>query len=302
MPRIVAHLIVGAKREPFLPAMLASIAPAVERVFVNENSGLGTDAPNLQALESCTLARDGKLVLARTTFDSFAAARNVCFDLDREATADTWIVFMDADEVHGAQFARIASQLQKIPADVGYVDGFTWHFYFSFDWYYSIERRMMFHRWTPQARWEGEVHERLTGVPGTRVALPYVYAHYGHVTPFSEFARKWGQYSGLGAPSEQLSPEAAHAADFHGNYDAVMPVFEERFKRMLHFTGDHPEVAHGAIAAEAARRSGELAEIEKRIRATQTPADRARNALMKLNYAQRWRSRTVEALRLGISC
>lgn len=302
MTRVVAHLIAGAKPEPFLPAMLASIAPAVERVFVNENSGLGTDAPNLPALESSTLARDGKLVVARTAFESFASARNVCFDLDRDATPDTWIVFIDADEVHGERFVRIAAQLHKIPAGIDYVDAFTWHFYFSFGWYYSIERRMMLHRWTPQARWEGDVHERLVGIPGRRVALPYVYAHYGHVTPFSEFARKWGQYAELGAQSEQLTPEAAHAADFHGSYDAVVPVFADRFKRMLRFTGTHPAYAQGTIAAETARRAKQLAEIEHRIRAAQTPSDRARNALMKLNYEQRWRTRTLEATRLGLSC
>jgi hypothetical protein len=300
MSRIVAHLIVGAKHEPFLSAMLASIAPGIERIFVNENSGLGTDAPNLPALESSTLARDGKMVVARTTFESFASARNVCFDLDKDAAPGTWVVFIDADEVHFERFARIAAQLDKIPAGIGYVDGYTWHFYFSFDWYYSIERRMMFHRWTPAARWEGEVHERLTGVPEGRVVLPYVYPHYGHVTPFAEFARKWGQYTGLGAQSEQLSPEAAHAADFHGNYDAVEPVFAERFQHMLRFTGAHPAAARPFIAAQQGQREKQFAQIERLIRKHQGPGQRALNLAMKLNYEQRWRSRALTQARLGI--
>ncbi len=39
---------------------------------------------------------------------------------------------------------------------------------------------MMFFRFHPGLRWEGAVHERLTGLDGKRIALPYIYAHYGH--------------------------------------------------------------------------------------------------------------------------
>lgn len=301
MSRIVAHLIVGAKFEPFLGAMLESIAPAVERIFVNENSGLGEGAPNLPALRSCALARDGKLVMAQTTFESFASARNVCFDLDREAAPGTWVVFIDADEVHFERFARIASQLDKVPDDVGYVDGYTWHFYFSFDWYYSIERRMMFHRWTPAARWGGDVHEQLTGIPPRRIALPYVYAHYGNVAPFSEHVRKGTQYSGLGAEGTPLSAQAAHAADLESDFSGVDEYYREFWKTLMRFKGRHPRAALATIQSEMARfgrRS--TAAIERTIHKYQPPGQRIRNFLMKLNYEYRWRARAVDARRYGI--
>lgn len=296
MTRLVAHVIVGAKPEPFLPAMLASIAPAVERVFVNENSGLGTDAPNLAALESSTPARDGKLVLARTTFESFASARNVCFDLDRDATPDTWIVFIDADEVHGERFTRIAAQLHKVPAGVGYVDAFTWHFFMSFDWYLSIERRMMVHRWTPLARWKGEVHERLEGVSGRRIALPYIYGHYGNVVPFSEHARKGAQYSGLGAEGTPLTQQAAEAADIFGNYDAIESYYTEFWPRLLRFGGAHPVAARMYIEEEKGRRARDFSAVERLIKKHQPLSRRTANALMKVNYEQRWRLRVFNPL------
>ena len=300
MARVVAHLIVGTKHEIFLPAMLAGLEPAVEHVFVNENSGLGADAPNLPALESSVFARTGRMTVARTTFETFAAARNVCFDLDTGAGADTWIVFIDADEVHAPRFSKIATQLDSLPAGIGFVDAYTWHFFMSFDWYTSIERRMMFHRWTPQARWEGEVHEQLTGVPGKRIALPYVYAHYGHVAPFAEYARKGAQYSGLGAEGTPLTAQDAHAADFHGDYRAVDAYFAPMWPALLRFTGSHPPAARPIIAQERARRASAFTAIDMMIRRSQTPLRRARNALMKLNYEQRWRARTFEALRYGI--
>ncbi|MDE2571194.1 MAG: hypothetical protein KGM44_01565, partial [bacterium] len=179
MARVVAHLIVGARPEPFLVALLRSLAPVVERLIVNDNSGLGQASPHAPVLAASAFANAGRLTLAQTSFVDFSSARNVCLELDREADEHTWVAFVDADEVHGERFARIVARLDSLPREIAYVDGYTWHFFQSFDWYASIERRMSLFRWTPQARWEGKVHEHLLGVPGRRLALPYVYAHYG---------------------------------------------------------------------------------------------------------------------------
>ena len=300
MSRVVAHLIVGAKPEPFLPAMLASIEPAVERIFVNENSGLGTDAPNLPALESSRLAQDGRMTIGRTAFTTFSDARNHCFQLDRAASLDTWIVFIDADEVHYDRFKDIAAKLERVPRSVGFIDDFTPHFFKSFDWYASIERRMILHRWTPQARWEGGVHERLAGIDGKRVALPYLHAHYGWVATFLDDARKGAHYSSLGGEGTPLSVTDAEAADFHGDYRAVERFFAEWWRKLMRFTGEHPASAQPIIADQRARKSKHFAQIDRIVRAHQPPMQRVANAIMKLNYEQRWRLRVLESALLGL--
>jgi hypothetical protein len=300
MPRIVAHLIVGAKSEPFLAAALASLERAVDHAFVNENSGLGKRAPSLAALEASALFRSGRMTLARTAFAGFAAARNVCFELDRAADEQTWVAFIDADEVHGQRFARLAGNLARLPRDAAFVDGFTWHFFKSFDWYLSIERRMTFFRWTSASRWEGEVHERLCGIEGRRVAVPYVYAHYGHVSPFSEDTRRGLQYAGLGQEGNALPEDIARAADVDGDFTRLNPHFAQRWRRLIRFRGEHPPAARPIIAYERYRQVEHFRRVEAAIALHQPAPQRIKNALLRWNYAQRWRLRWFEAARYGL--
>ena len=299
MARIVAHLIVGARPEPFLGALLESLASVADRLFVNDNSGLGERSPHAPILEASHFAREGRLRTAHTVFEDFASARNVCFALDAEADERTWIAFVDADEVHGEHFARIAAHLDRLPREIAYVDGYTWHFFQTFDWYASIERRMSLFRWTPQAHWEGKVHEQLLGVPGRRLALPYVYGHYGHVVPFQWAARKGIQYSTLGAPGTPLDEQTALLADLTGDYDAVDRFFADWWTRLMPFHGAHPSAARPLIAAIKRERAEHFHNVEEIIRRRQGPLLRLRNTMHALNYAQRWRLRSFNALRYG---
>ena len=300
MTRIVAHLIVGAKQEPFLPAMLASIERAIDHIFVNENSGNYRDAPALRALEGSALFRSGRMTISQTEFMGFADARNACLRLDKHGGEDTWITFIDADEVHGERFVQFAANLNRLPRSVAFVDGFTRHFYKTFDRYLSIERRMMFFRWTERARWEGNVHERLCGVEGRRVALPYVYAHYGHVSPFSEDTRQGTQYAGLGQLGNALPADIAHEADVAGNFTRLNPHFADRWRRLLRFSGKHPPYAQPLITFETLRLAEHFRRVEEAIEEHQPPARRFKNVFFKLNYAQRWRLRWFSAMRYGM--
>jgi len=303
MTRIVAHLIIGDRPEPFLPSLLASMAPAVTLLVVNDNSGLGrAGSPHERVLAESAFGREGRLRITHTRFEDFSSARNVCFELDPDADEQTWIAFVDADEVHGEPFARIAARLDALPRDIAYVDGYTWHFFQTFDWYASIERRMSFFRWTPQARWEGKVHEQLTGVPGKRLALPYVYAHYGHVVPFQWAARKGLQYSSLGGPGTPLDEEAALRADFAGDYRVVDRYFADWWARLIPFRGEHPPKARPLIDEIKRERGEHFRRVEEIIRRHQGPLVRMRNAVRALNYAQRWRLRAISALRYGFTC
>lgn len=281
--------------------MLASIEGVASWLLVNENSGLGDGAPNLPALRSSAFAARDRLVVDRTPFDTFARARNRCFALDPQPSTDTWIAFIDGDEVHGERLTAIAQRLDRLPRSVGFVDAYTWHFFASFDWYTSIERRMMFFRWSPQAHWHNDVHEQLAGVPGGRLALAYVYAHYGAAASFSEYARKGAQYSSLGAEGTPLSPQAALAADQASDYREVEAFFADMWPNLLRFRGQHPPAARAYIAQQRRARAQAFAAVDAIVAAHQPPQQRIKNALMKANYEQRWRLRALGALPYGLA-
>jgi len=281
-PRVAAHLIVGSREEPFLGALLESLTGAVDTLIVNDNSaGL---SPHAEIFAASWFGRNSRLFVDRAPFTDFSSARNRCLDLHFQTSAGEWAAFVDADEVHGEAVRRIAGNLQAVPARCGFVDAYTWHFFQSFDLYTSIERRMTFFRVTPNARWEGKVHERLCGVDGQRLALPYVYAHYGHVLPARRHAEKGRHYSSLGQSGEIVPEERLEELDIARYFQAIWPL-------LLRFNGAHPPAARVAVErlrkeyAREHERAGELA------RAAQPPLVRARNLALKLNYEQRWRSR-----------
>jgi len=286
-PRIAAHLIVGPKEEPFLGALLASLNGAVSSAIVNDNAP--DPSPHARVLEESALAARDALVVDRTPFADFASARNVCMGLHAERDAGEWVAFVDADEVHGEAVSRIASRLDRVPDDVGFVDGYTWHFFQSPDWYASIERRMAFHRFVPGARWEGKVHERLKGIDGRRIALPYVYGHYGHLVPPRRHAEKGRLYASLGQDGEVVAEDRLDSIDV-GYY------FRNQWPALLRFRGDHPPAARATIAGLRASLAAQFAQADAMVRAHQPPLRRARNLLEMANYELRWRGRGLDRL------
>lgn len=287
MPKIAAHLIIGVREEPFLSALLESLAGVVDTVIVNDNGP--QPSVHRTALNASWHGRNGKLIVDNAPFVDFSTARNRCLELHAQADAGDWVAFVDADEVHGTQVAAIAANLGEAPPGYDFVDGYTWHFFQSFDLYTSIERRMAFFRYGPAVRWSGKVHEQLVGLPGKRLALPYVYGHYGHVLPARWHAEKGRQYSSLGQSGPIVAEEALRSLD-------VAEYFRDTWPILMRFNGEHPAAARPTIErlrleyADAQRRALELAHV------TQSPAQRARNLLMKANYEQRWRSRALNPL------
>jgi hypothetical protein len=284
---VVAHLIVGAREEPFLAALLASLAGAVDGLIVNDNSP--EPSPHAAVFAESAFARAGTLVVDRTPWVDFSYARNRCLAVHVEVGAGPWIAFVDSDEVHGDRFARIAANVYRVPAGIDIIDGYTWHFFQSFDWYRSIERRMMLFRAGAAVRFSGRVHERLEGLSGARLALPYVYAHYGNVLPVRRQAEKGRQYSSLGAPGNVVAEDQLDAID-------AGVFFRAYWAAALHFAGPHPPAADATIALLRERYRALFAETDRRIRAQQPPRTRLENAVMKLNYEQRWRLRAVNPL------
>ena len=287
--RVAAHLIVGRREEPFLAALLESLQGVCETLIVNDNAP--DPSPHQHVLQQSAFARRGKLIVDRTPFEDFAAARNICLRLHAQHDAGDWIAFVDADEVHGTQASSIASHLHLVPREYDFVDGYTLHFFQSFDWYMSIERRMSFFRFTPRVRWEGSVHEQLRGLGGKRIPLPYLYAHYGWVIPANEHAQKGRQYLDLGAQGRVVEKHEIASLRPEDYFE-----FEHRWQTAMRFSGEHPVAARETIAHIRAERAAEFARIEQLIRSRQSLGVRIRNAVSRVNYEQRWRSRIFNPL------
>jgi hypothetical protein len=287
--RVAAHLIIGPREEPFLGALCESLDGVCETLIVNDNAK--DPSPHEATLQQTAFARGGRLIVDRTPFSDFSTARNICLRLHRERDAGDWVAFVDADEVHGGSVRRIAAHLDEVPAGIDFVDGYTWHFFQSFDRYMSIERRMSFFRFAPDVRWEGTVHEKLHGLHGTRFALPYVYAHYGWVMPARSHAEKGRHYLSLGAPGEVVHESALDEVNAENYFE-----FAHRWATALRFTGTHPGPARPVIERIRRERAQEFARIEQLIRECQPLAQRLRNAAMKLNYELRWRGRAFNPL------
>lgn len=267
-----------------MPALLRSI-DACALLIVNDNAP--EPSPHADALAQSAFARQGRLVLDRTPFTGFATARNRCLTLHREHDAGAWAAFVDADEVHGEPFARVAGNLHSLEKSTAFVDGYTWHFFQSCKWYRSIERRMAFFRVHDALRWSGAVHERLDGVSGSRLALPYVYAHYGWVLPIARQAAKERLYAQLGAPGKILPPAELDAPQLERS-------FAGEWRTLMRFSGEHPAAARPIVAALFDELRDQFAAVDRAVAAAQARLQRAANALMRLNYEQRWRARALD--------
>jgi hypothetical protein len=281
---IACALCVGADDEPYLEAALASIAPVVDLLVVNDNSGLAQSA-NVTVIERSAFAATGRLRVFRHTFGGFDAMRNDAFaDLCSIARPD-WVLFLDADEVHGEQIASIASEvLPKLGPPVGQLDAYTYHFWGTFGWISDIARRMMFYRFAPDLRWENAVHEKLTNVPGKAVVLPYIYHHYGNVLPPSRLAVKHRRYFAYGnAVPEPPSPERA-----------TVDMYAQRARAVRPFSGTHPLAARALVRRLNLENAELFADIDRRIAGGRTPISRLRSVVAGANEGARAWLRAAE--------
>jgi hypothetical protein len=287
--RVAAHIILGPREEPFLAAVCEALVGVCETLIVNDNGP--PPSPHAQVLEQTAFAREGRLLLDSTPFSDFATARNVCMRLHAEHDAGDWIAFVDADEVHAPRARAIAANLHRVPSHVDFVDTYVMHFFQSFDWFMSIDRRGSFFRFAPEVHWEEPVHEQLRGLTGARIALPYLYMHYGWVVPAHVHAMKGRQYSALGAPGRIIDESELDSTRVDNYFE-----FAHRWQSALRFRGKHPQAALPTIERLRAERAQEFAQVDRLVEAAQTPLVRARNVMRRLNYEQRWRLRVLNPL------
>jgi len=282
---IACALCVGDAPEPFLTAALASIADVVDVLAVNDNSGV-PQSEAMRAIEASAFARDGRLRVVRRPFVDFATMRNDAHEaLKALERAPDWVLFIDADEVHGEQIRTIARDvLARLDAGVGQLDAYTYHFFGTFGWISDVARRMAFYRYAPSLRWVNTVHEKLEGLAGRTVVIPYVYHHYGNVLPPHLLARKHGRYYELGNPVER-PPDPA---------DANLEVYLAKAASVRPYRGGHPIAAQATVARVARENAAAFAALDAGFAARCTPGIRAATALQGLNERLRVALRGIE--------
>jgi hypothetical protein len=263
---VACALCVGATREPYLAATLASIAPAVDQLVVNDNSGVAR-SDNIATLAASAFAARSALHVARHPFVDFADMRNRAFaELAALPRAPDWVLFLDADEIHGEQIRYIAREiLPRLSPNTGNVDAYTYHFFGTFDWITDVARRFVFYRYRPELHWVNRVHERVVGVVGDALVLPYAYHHYGNVVPHALLARKHTQYFGLGNAVPRPPEER----------EATREIYLAKASDVRRYDAAHPRVARATLDALEAAWAQEFAAIDAAFARAQTPPRRA---------------------------
>jgi hypothetical protein len=142
---------------------------------------------------------------------------------------------------------------------------------------------------TPDARWEGAVHEKLHGPAGKRIALPYVYAHYGWVLPIERQAQKERLYAALGRPGAMLPSHELDDPELERS-------FAHEWRSVMRFRGAHPPAAAAIIAQLRRDLRDQFAAVDRIVPRYQDVRRRLANGLMRANYEQRWRARAFNPL------
>lgn len=249
---VTAVMLMGARREPFLAACLASLEGAVDHLIVNDNSGL-SEHPNRTVLHESALYRQGRVSVVPSAFLGFGPCRALCLDeLRKTREPGRWVIFVDCDEVHVPALRRVTRELlPALPPEIGIVDGYNYSIFQHPRLFYSFDHRhnLMF-RFRPQLRWTGQVHEKLEGLAGRRLVIPYRYFHYGYLADSVKIAAKWKFYGELG--------------DAQCGVQSLRP--DETLRRFLGrvtaFRGRHPEPARPVLAAYAEANAALLDQLD----------------------------------------
>ena len=275
---LTAVMLMGAKREPFLGACLASIRDAVDHLIVNDNSGL-SEHPNLSVMKASDLYRDGRVTIVPSPFLGFGPCRELCLaEMRKTDESNRWIIFVDCDEVHVPALRLVTRRLlPKLPERIGIVDGYYQQIFQSPDRIQTLDHRnnLMF-RFRPEIRWVGQVHEKLEGLAGQRLVLPYRYFHYGYLVEPTVITEKWRFYGSLG--DQRSGRKCETPEDF----------LKEELVRLQTFYGRHPELAMPAIREYQEKNSAWLAEVNDFTRDLPFFSLKSRAFQLKIEAKMRW--------------
>lgn len=286
--KVAAHLIVGDREEPFLPALLRSLDGVADLLLVNDNAA-EPGSPNARMLDESAFARRGAMIVDRAPFVNFADARNRVLALHRAHVPGAWAAFVDADDVHRPAAKCIARNLPSLGPEIAVVDGYTRHYLQSFRWVIGIDRRLAFFRVTEGVRWEGDVHERLTGYAGRALVLPYVYDHYGWVLPMERQAAKGRQYASLGQAGHTYTPEEVAVLDPSDFFAPLWPL-------AMPYRGPQPPALDEVRSDMERQLQPVFDNADRAVRERHDVRRRLLNTFRRLNYTYRWRGRALDPL------
>ncbi|MCL5773575.1 MAG: glycosyltransferase [Firmicutes bacterium] len=279
---IIALAIMSNRPEPFLGAMLESIADAVDLLVLNDNSSDPGNS-NLGVVRESKLYKNGKVHLIFSEFEGFAPARNLCLDyIKKSVKNDSWVIMQDCDEVHAPSFTALTRKiLPNLPERYGVVDGYFYQFVQTFDYFTSLDRRHnLIFRFYPDVRWEGDVHEKLVNLKGERLATPYIYFHYGYCFPLKDILGKLRHYGTLGDEENKSAQNMSHERLLDGNA-----------MHCIQFKKSHPPSMKPVIEGINEKFKEELSRFDAIIK-RQTFMMRLRNSFRNLNFKLRifWRT------------
>lgn len=236
-PQIVAVMLMGKRVEPFLEPCLESIKDAVDLLILNDNSR-SLNHQNMETVKSSSLYKNNRVIIIPSEFMGFGPCRNLCLDYIKEnLKPGVWVLYIDTDEVHPPGINEITRAIiPELPNEVGIVDGYKYEFFQSQNYYLSIDRRHnMIFRYNADVRWEGKIHERPVNLNGLRVALPYIYFHYGFLSSPQLIIDKWSFYGSLNDSQCSAMVESSTGR------------FVGEAGRVLNFSKKHPICAEKAL-------------------------------------------------------
>ena len=282
---IACALCVGATREPYLEAALDAVRDAVDVLVVNDNSGL-VRSDNRAILEASAFASRGALRVAAHPFVDFADMRNRAFaELRALPQTPDWVLFLDADEVHGEQIRYVAREiLPRLDAGVGNVDAYTYHFWATPRWVTDVARRFVFYRYAADLVWVNPVHEIIANLHGGSLVLPYAYHHYGNVVPVRLLARKQTRYFALGNRVPQPPSED----------EATPEMYLHKARELRRYAGRHPRAVRTTLAALERELGAEFAALDAAIAARRDPLTRIAAGARAFNETLRVQLRRAE--------
>ena len=282
---IACALSIGSAPEPYLEGMLASISGVVDLLVVNDNAGEAN--PNIATLEASEIARTGRMRLVRTTFVDFAAMRNDALAALAAGPRPDWVLWLDADEVHGTRIVPLVRNLlPRLSSEYATVECYKEHFVGTFQWISDVARCFCAYRFDPSLRFRNAVHEKLEGLHGKTVVLPYRIFHYGGVLPPSDYARKARRYASLGQTVDNVYPEPEEAT--------IENVYARKAKTARRFRGAHPPAVRPTIARLEREWGEELREVDRLFERSQTLSERATNAFRGAIEEARIALRSIE--------
>lgn len=177
--------------EEYLPFSIKSIYNAVDKIIVLDNGS--TDQTPLIAKEFA------KVQLLFDERENFSYLRNKALQkVDTE-----WFLWIDADEIY---YRDIEEKLPVLLKNKKVDCYYCWFYHLMRSYYYMQNisdkdgryKRISIVRNSPNIRFKGAVHERLTGCGKNQADSNLFFVHYSYTKPPEVILEHWKQYDRLG--------------------------------------------------------------------------------------------------------